>query len=316
MYKISLMEKKDINEAIDLWYENLLTYCDGKMLPAFLPGGKQNMAKYFSERIVDRAAIILKDKNNVIGYFSWISFGFHNEKSAFCPIIGHFGIEDSKEVIYTLLYNYASKEWIKNDIFNHLWMINSKDNVLKKFSYDMGFGSYVIDACAKTATIKEANCQYKIAKAEKNDSELLFNLVEESRQYYLNAPIFLKRKIIAREEIQKIIENNVIFLAWDNNDLVGFMLIRINDEYDIEQLLTPESASIDTLGAYIKLEYRGKGIGKSLLYHVSKYCSNNSINYVHVCFETSNTYGNKFWRKYFNPIILSVRRTVNKDANI
>jgi ribosomal protein S18 acetylase RimI-like enzyme len=307
------MEKKDINEVIDLWYENHLTYCDGKMLPAFLPGGKQNMVKYFTERMVDEAAIILKDENNIIGYFSWISFIFHNEKSAFCPIIGHFGIEDSKEIVYTHLYNYVSKEWVKNDIFNHLWMINSKDNFLKKFSYDMGFGSYVIDACIKNATIKETDCQYNITRAERNDSELLFNLVEESRQYFLNAPIFLKRKIITREEIQDIIENNIVFLAWDNNELVGFMHIWINDGYDIEQLLTPESASI---GAYIKLEYRGKGIGKLLLSHVFKYCSNNSINYVHVCFETSNTYANNFWRKYFNPIILSVRRTVNKDANI
>jgi ribosomal protein S18 acetylase RimI-like enzyme len=316
MYRISLMERNDVNEVINLWNKNHLNYYDDKTLPDFLPGGKQSMETYFSERINDGNAIILKEKNNILGYYSWISSNFHNEISAFCPIIGHFGIEAFKEIIYTYLYNYVSKEWIKNDIFNHLWMINSRDNLLKKFSYDIGFGSYVIDACIKNGTIKETNNQYEIRKAEKKDYEALFNLVEESRQYYLDAPIFLKRKVIEKEEIQNIIENNIVFLAWDNNELIGFMNIMKKGEYDIEQLFTPESASIDTLGAYIKSEYRCKGIGKSLLNNVFKYCSDNAINYIHVCFETSNTYANKFWRKYFNPIILSVRRTVNKDVNL
>jgi ribosomal protein S18 acetylase RimI-like enzyme len=309
------MDKNDIDEVINLWYKNHSVYFDDKVLPDFFPGGKLEMEKYFYERTNNRNAIIIKEKNNILGYFSWILINFHNEKSAFCPIIGHFGIDEVREMIYTDLYNCVSKEWIKNDIFNHLWMINSKDNFLKGFSYDMGFGSYVVDACIKNGTIEEPNCRYEITKAETKDSELLFNLVDESRRYYLDSPIFLKRKIITKDEIQNIIGKNAVFLAWDDNDIIGFMSVRISKEYDIEQLFTRESASIDTLGAYIKLKYRGKEIGKTLLNNVFKYCESIGIKYVHVCFETSNTYANKFWRKYFNPIILSVRRTVNKDAN-
>jgi ribosomal protein S18 acetylase RimI-like enzyme len=306
----------DINEAIQLWNKNHLCYCDDKILPDFLPGGKQSMEMYFSERIKDGSAIILRGKNDISGYFTWILFNFHGEKSAFCPIIGHFGMKNDKEMIYTYLYNYASKEWIKNDVYNHLWMINYKDNLLKKFSYDMGFGSYVIDACIKNNTVEAAKNQCEITRAEKKDCEDLFNMVEESRQYYLDAPVFLKRKIIEKEEIQNIIKDNAVFLAWDNNELIGFMNIRINKGYDIENLITPESASINILGAYITLKYRGNGIGKSLLNSVFKYCNDNRIKYIHVCFETSNTYANKFWRKYFNPIVLSVRRTINKDINL
>jgi ribosomal protein S18 acetylase RimI-like enzyme len=311
------MEKSNINEVIDLWNKNHSIYCNDKVLPKFLPGGKQKMEDYFLQRINNKGAITLKDKNKILGYFSWIPFHFHNEKSVFCPIIGHSGIEDDKEIIYTQLYNYVSKEWVKNDIFNHLWMIYNKDNFLKEFSYDIGFGSYVVDACIKNGTMEEeTNCQYKITRADKNDCKLLYDLAEESRHYYLNAPIFLKRKVKTQEEIKNIIENEVVFLAWDKDNLIGFMSMRKKIDYDIEQLFTPESASIDTLGAYIKSEYRSQGIGKTLLNKSLEYCNNNAIDYIHVCFETSNTYANKFWRKYFNPIILSVRRTINKDVNL
>jgi ribosomal protein S18 acetylase RimI-like enzyme len=316
MLKISWMKKSDINEAIELWYKNHSVYCDDSLMPDFLPGGKQKMEEYFSKRIDNENAIILKEENNILGFFSWVSAPFHNEKSAFCPIIGHYAKEDDKENIYTQLYNYISKEWIKNDIFNHLWMINCKDNFLKNFTYDLGFGSYVADAFIKKATIEKQNSQYEITLAKKKDCELLYNLVEESRRYYLSAPIFLKREVITKDEILKIIENSAVFLAWDNNKPFGFINVSKNNDYDIEQLLTPEGASIDRLGAYINSDYRSKGIGKSLLNKVFEYCDDNAIDYVHVDFETSNTYANKFWRNYFTPVILSVRRTINKDANL
>jgi len=315
MFEISQMEKGDIDEAVNLWNKNQSSLNYDRIMPKFLPGGKLKMEEYFMERINSGNAIILKNKNNILGYFSWIIFEFHNEKSSFCPFIGHSSIEHDKESIYTQLYNHASSEWVKNNIFNHLWMIGNEDNILKKFSYDIGFGSYVADAYIKNGLIEETENKYEIKRAENKDIELLFDLTEEARHYYLNAPIFLRREVIAEDIIKNIIENGAVFLAFDKSKAIGFMSVRKKRDYDIEQLFTPESASIETLGAYVTTKYRSQGIGKMLLFNVFQYCKNNGIEYVHVCFETSNIYANKFWRKYFKPAILSVRRTVNKDAN-
>jgi len=315
MFEISKMEKGDIDEVLNLWNKCQSRFNYDRIMPKFLPGGKLKMEEYFLECINNDNAIILKNKNNILGCFSWIPFEFHNEKSAFCPFIGHSSIEHDKETIYSQLYNQASSEWVKNNIFNHLWMIGNEDNILKKFSYDIGFGSYVADAYIKNGLIEETETKYKIKKAENKDVELLFNLTEEARHYYLNAPIFLRRKVITEEEIENIIEKGAVFLAFDKSKAIGFMSVRKKSGYDIGQLFTPESASIDTLGAYVKFENRSQGVGKILLSNVFKYCKNNGIKYIHVCFETSNTYANKFWRKYFTPAILSVRRTINKDAN-
>jgi ribosomal protein S18 acetylase RimI-like enzyme len=316
VYKIAQMNENNICEVIDLWHKNHSRYYDDSILPDIFPNGKEIMKNYLKNRIKDGNAVIILKNDIITGYFSWIYIDFHNEKSTFCPIVGHYGMENDKENIYTQLYNFVSKEWIKINAFNHLWMIDFEDNLLKKISYNMGFGSYVLDLCIKNGFIKETNCQYKITQANKNDSELLYNLVEDSRYYYLDAPIFLKREIISKEYIQEIIENEVVFLAWDNNQLVGFINIEIKDNYDIIQLHAQGDASISPLGLYIRSEYRQKGIGKSLLRTIFQYCEKNGIKYIHVDFETANINANNFWPKYFNPIILSVRRTVNKDANI
>jgi GNAT superfamily N-acetyltransferase len=310
------MYEKNINELIDLWHINYSQYFDKNISPHIFPNGKENIEKYLKEQIKNGNAIITKRNNIITGYFSWIYADFHSEKSTFCPVIGHYAMENDKENIYTQLYNYASREWIKNNAFNHLWMIDYKDDFLRKFSYNMGFGSYVMDLCIKNDSIEETNCQYKINKAERGDCELLYNLVEESRHYYLDAPIFLQRNIISKENIQEIIEKYVVFLALDNNDLIGFINIKKNNDYDIMRLIAPGDASISPLGLYIKSEYRGRRIEKSLLNRAFQYCKDDGIKYIHVDFETANTNANNFWPKYFNPIILSVRRTVNKDANI
>jgi ribosomal protein S18 acetylase RimI-like enzyme len=312
---ITYMVNSDIDGAIDLWHLYHKQYSVQNDFPPFLPEGKNNVVEYFKKCIERKNAITIKENDMILGYYSWMEFDFHNEKSAFCPIIGHYAKDKYKEELYPLLYNYVSEEWIRNKIFNHLWMINSKDEYLQKYSYELGFGAYVTDAYRKNGELKTKNCDYNICIAEKNDAAMIYDIAEESRLYYGSAPIFLKRKSFTINEIENLIEQNVVFIAKNDNSIIGYMMVEKNKTYDIEQLTSPKSVSISTLGAYIKSEYRRKGIGKLLLSRIFDYCNKESMEYIHVCFENANINGNKFWRKYFNPGILSVRRTVNKDAN-
>lgn len=100
------------------------------------------------------------------------------------------------------------------------------------------------------------------------------------------------------------IENSSAIVAKLNNEIVGFLAY---DEFP--------SGLIDEIGAYIKLEYRGKKVGKQLLKSISKYCSLNNISCIHIDFETANLYANRFWLKYFNSMLVSMRRTINKNIN-
>jgi len=97
--------------------------------------------------------------------------------------------------------------------------------------------------------------------------------------------------------------------------LIGVMSIDVDQVYHFEKLTTTDSGYISRIGAFVKSEYRGKGVGTRLLKEVFDYCVEAGKSFVHVSFETANPYANKFWLKYFKPAIRSVRRTINKDAN-
>ncbi len=311
------MSKSHISDAIQIWHDQFIKYCGQDSFPDFWIGGKQTLELYLLQQIENGNAIVAEKNGTIIGYMAWMYFDFHNERTAFCPIVGHAVIADDKENIYQNLYTIASQTWVNDGRFNHLWMTFYDDVLLRDMLYDIGFGSYVMDACQKVSqNTLTTNCAYRVTKAISDDADLLLKLANETPRYYSDAPIFLKRSDYTRNDILKIIDDDAVFLAWDNDNLIGAMEVNTKQNYHFERLTSEtESAYIEDVGVYIKSEYRGKGVGTLLLYEVFRYCDEADKPFLHVSFETSNPYANKFWLKYFRPIIRSVRRTVNKDAN-
>lgn len=316
MYQIAQMKKEEISQAMHIWHNQYKKHCSQDVFPDFWDGGRKEIESYLLMQMEKGNAIVAKKDEAIAGFMAWMYIDFHGEKSAFCPTVSHAAIEEDKEQVYRAIYNYASQKWLENNMFNHLWMIFKNDDVLKNILYDIGFGSHVVDACQKTSGFTlQIDCPYRISKAIPEDADLLFSLVEESRHYYLDAPIFLKRDVYTKESLLNTIKNNNVFIAWDNSTPIGIISLVLSKRYNIETLAGIGSGLIEDLGAFIKPEYRGKGIGTRLLKEVFDHCKNASIPYVHLSYETANHYANRFWRKYFKPVILSVRRTVNKNAN-
>lgn len=105
----SKMRKEEIPELIGIWYDQYSKYCNDTVIPDFLNGGENSIKMYLENQIDQGNAIIAKKGNAITGYIAWTSFDFHNERSAFCPIIGHAVIEDDSQAIYHELYNYAAQ---------------------------------------------------------------------------------------------------------------------------------------------------------------------------------------------------------------
>jgi len=315
-YIICEMKKEDIPDLIKIWHVQYSRYCNTTVIPDFMCGGESSIKMYLENQISYGNAFIAKKEDTIVGYISWMYINFHNEKSAFCPIIGHATSEEDSHTIYHELYNYAAQLWVENDCLNHLWMIYNDNYDLRNILYDIGFGSHVIDAYVKVKEpVALTKSKYKISKATNNDIEVLMELINESGQYYLQSPIFLKRGNYDLADVMEIVETDSLFVAWDNDMPIGIMNLSVQTRYNIENLSTVNTGLINKAGAYIKPEYRGIGIGTCLLNEVKKYCFENDISYIYVCFETANPFANIFWRKHFKPIILSVRRTINKDIN-
>lgn len=315
VYKISRMKKEEIPELIEIW-RNQYSECCRKddVVPDFLCGGETSIIRYLEKQIIQGNAIVSLKDGAVTGYIAWMYFDFHKEKSAFCPIVGHAAIEEDRRKIYLELYHYAAQIWVDDNRFNHLWMIYNDDQSLKDMLYDIGFGSHVIDAYTQISKPDKSDCKYKISAAACCDAEALLALIRESEHFYMDSPIFLKRGICGLNDVINMIETDYLYAAWDNDIPVGIMNLSVQTGYNIENLSSPNTGLINKTGAYIRPEYRGKGIGKCLLNEVMKRCIEQNIQNLHVCFETANPFANRFWRKYFSPVVLSVRRTVNKDA--
>lgn len=315
VYKISRMKKEEIPELIEIWRKQYSKYCrNGNGVPDFLSGGETSIIRYLENQISQGNAIVSLKDDVVTGYIAWMYFDFHKEKSAFCPIVGHAAIEEERRKIYLELYHYAAQIWVDDNRFNHLWMIYNDDQSLKDMLYDIGFGSHVIDAYTQISKLDKSDCKYKISAATCCDAEALLALIRESEHFYMDSPIFLKRGICGLNDVINMIETDYLYAAWDNDIPVGIMNLSVQTGYNIENLSSPNTGLINKAGAYIRPEYRGMGIGKCLLNEVMKRCIEQNIQYLHVCFETANPFANRFWRKYFSPVVLSVRRTVNKDA--
>lgn len=312
----SKMQESDITQAVKIWVEQYERYCSSdKSFPNYWRKNTQKIEGFLNRKVIDGTAIVAKSDNKLIGYLAYDEFPFNGEKSVFCPAIAHAVLEEYKEEGYLSLYKNISEEWVNGNVFNHMWTINYNDNELRSILFELGFGSYLIDAFTCTDNNINSNLTYKIRKAEIKDTDTLYGLVEESGEYYSSAPLFLKRDQYSKDDILQIIQNNDVFIAWENGIAIGFINVSVSKGVNIIDLSVSSTGLIDEIGAYIKLDYREKGIGKGLLEKVFDNCKENNIQTIHVDFETANLYANKFWRKYFKPMLLSVRRTINKDIN-
>ena len=317
MFKINPMKTDDIPQALTIWHNQFDRYCKNNSFPDFWAGGKETMEQYLLHQIDSGNAIVARNNADIVGYMAWMHFDFHSERTAFLPIVGNAAVAENENDIFHSLYLSASEKWVRDNRFNHLWMTFFDDISLKDMLYDIGFGSYVIDACQRTYPNKLASTSaYKITEVTEADADAVLVLANDSEKNLFQPPIFLTRDIWAKEDIVRLINDQQIYAAWDNDLMIGVISFDINQKHHFEHLTCTDSAYIGGIGAYIRPEYRAKGIGKQLLQQVFDYCCKVGKLFLHVSFESANPDAIRFWPKHFKPSIRSVRRTVNKDANI
>jgi len=232
------------------------------------------------------------------------------------PIIGHAVLSSNEMTIYAAMYNHASQKWVEDYRFNHLWMTYFDDENMKTGLYELGFGSYVVDACQDTSKrMERVRCDYIIELATPQDIDALLEIANSSNHYYVSSPIFLQRGKQQRPDIEKMLKQYFVLVAKNGDEMVGVMSVSMHEDFNFEQLTTTDSAYIGSLGAFIYPKYRRKGVGKALLNEIFRICRERGKSHIHVCYESSNFFASSFWPRYFKPAIRSVRRTINKDAN-
>lgn len=275
----------------------------------------QTFTSFITAHIQEKRGIIVRMDDHIIGYLVYDRFDFHGEKTAFCPIMGHAALPSWKEVAYKTLYRIISKQWVETGYLNHIITFFAHDTLLEDLLFTLGFGLYVVDAFRSLDSLPRDTGEVTITQAQIDDLDDVMRLGEESRSFFVEAPLFLMRDAHDRAYYKNNLENEsgALFLAFKENKAVGILSIRKNDEDDPIMLTDARSTLIDGVGAYVLPAYRGEGIGGMLLQRATAWCRENDVDCIHVDFESANLYASKFWPKYFDPVLYSVKRRVNQD---
>lgn len=315
MIVIRSMTHNDINPAVSLWQANYRTYCAEDAAHSGWNETPVKIIDYLISKIDDTQAYCAVEGDTLVGYLAYDEFPFHDEATAFCPIIAHAAAEPVRGLVYALLYRQAAQGWVAQKIYNHMWSIFYQDEATKRQLYDLGFGAYLIDAyTVQHPTTRPMPSALTIRRADLEDIDQLYTLVAESKSYYQASPLFLARDEISHEAIAEKVANSAVFTADQQGQIVGLFHVNRAPEDNVFDLSRSGDGVVDNLGMYIREDYRGAGIGVALLDAAHQYFGEQGVRRFHVDFETANPHGIRFWPKYFTPTILSIRRTVNKDA--
>jgi GNAT superfamily N-acetyltransferase len=315
---IEPLQKNHILEIKALWNKQ---YRRIKKNLGFLPqkwlDDTTNFSGFIERHLDEGNSIAAIFQQKVVGYLTYDMFDFHNEKTAFFPIMAHAADVSYKLSAYRMMYACISQELVKKGCINHLFTFFSLDKTLQEFLYELGFGLYVVDAYRSLGNIniEEKNNDIAVRKAGISDIDELFSLLKESNKYYAESPLFLKRESEEKGLVVEMItsHDSEVFLAVKKDEIIGFMNIRCNQTDDVFTLSNKSTACIDPLGAYIKQEYRGLGVGKKLLCASFAWIGQKNITNIHVDFESANYHANQFWLNYFTPVLYSVKRRLNND---
>jgi GNAT superfamily N-acetyltransferase len=311
---IEPMQTNEIGKAIDLWQKQFTHFCSQSAIYPYWLNNTLEIEDYLNAKTSQGKSFVAKLDSKICGYLAYDAIKFHGSNSAICHFCGNAAELEGRNFIYTSLYTEIAKIWVNKGIANHYIGICSNDIEIKNVFFDIGFGAYLIDAFTNFEQTKHCDRSMEIVKAGTVDANDLYEVVKESKDYYFSSPIFLTMQPYALKDLTQLIETSTVFIARDQGKIIGFMNLRTAEENDIFRMSVKNCGRIDDIGAYIKQDYRGRNVGAQFMQAISAYCKENSIPCVHVDFETANLYANKFWKKYFTPTMLSLKRTLHSDS--
>ncbi|MFH1744973.1 MAG: GNAT family N-acetyltransferase [bacterium] len=138
----------------------------------------------------------------------------------------------------------------------------------------------------------------KIKKAKKEDIPNILKLVEKIVDYHCEIDKYYKPyksydKL--EEHLEKTIKdkNQKIIVAEENSEIIGYFVVGI--EKAANYTVAKNIGIIDS--AFIKKEYRNKGIGQKLFGQALEYLKSRKIKHIELDVDARNDLGINFWKE-------------------
>lgn len=313
--RIDSVTSCDIDEAINLWEKQFAYFCADKAIYPCWQNHMDSIEKYISNKAKQGNAFIARNGSSLVGFISFDIFNFHGTESAICHFCGNASAIKDRQYIYFEMYRGLCKYCVEKGVLAQYISICANDVEVKKVLFDLGFGAYGADGFTGFHKPLSRTSDYQIEVASVCETQAVYNVYGKSVDYFMESPICLRLDVCSMERIEEKIKAKQVYVAKDNGRVIGIFDIEIAENDNIYRMYTKGCGVVcGEMGVYILDEYRGKGIGSQFIQTASEYCIENNIQCAHVPWETANPDANRFWRKFFTPTVLALKRTLHFDV--
>lgn len=315
MLKFKVLDESLLEQAVSLALDGYNEECSVvNNLPR--KDYKDVFLNLLSNMIKHNLGIVALDGNNVVGFitcYASINNMFGNVQGAFSPIHGHGAIKKDRSRIYSLLYQNASKKWVKEGILSHAIALYAHNKIAIDTFFRNGFGLRCVDAITSIDNEKliyKDKDNIKMEEITLDKLECVLPLKNHLVTHLSNSPTFLPSSKFDLKKLkeQSLRRDSRFFTASVEDKVVGYVEIMGEGE----NFTCDDDETINICGAYVSLEYRGTGLYKSLISFMFDKLRKEKYKRCGVDFESINPTADRFWLKYFTPYTYSLVRRIDE----
>lgn len=305
-------DESHIPAAANMLHDNIQDL--GRGVPG-LPRGLENTEKMKSllGSVLKRSAgLAAVQGETTLGFLTWWivdDFRYTGRRAAYCPVWGHAVAGESRP-IYQSLYRAAGQIWTREGCHTHALTILANQSPVVQTWFWSGFGLTGVDAARPMEPLRRAaDAQIDIHTAGEADIERVYKLNLEHRQHYRRSPVFMAPyPEWTRADIAGFLSRpgNTIWMAIDGSSLVGFLVFDRGGGEDFN--FFKSGASVHITGAYIRPEYRRRGVATRILERALRHYATEGLESMTVDFEAYNPEASGFWMQHFQATAYSLIR--------
>ena len=240
------------------------------------------------------------------------AFGSTNVKGVFSPMGGNAAVTENCAKIYAAMYQEAGKKWVRAGAVSHAVSLYAHDRIANEQFFSYGFGLRCVDAIRYMEVTDNVSCNgyefMELPQERYAEMLLLENMLDD---YMKNSPIFMRRKPVTKEELDKwTVQNNMrYFTASIGEKFIAFLEVSRGGETFIKD--TEYYLHIGR--AFCLPEHRRKGVYKNLMNYAILTLKNEGFTHLGVDFESFNPSGSGFWLKHFSAYTHGVVRRIDEN---
>lgn len=310
-----LLKDKHVEEVSELvmnQYEEEVSCVEALPKHDFTEMIQKNIRKMLKNNL----GVIALEKGDIIGFMCGYGpiKGFNGKDTGlFIPIEGHGAIKERRQEIYEKLFRQASTFWASENIFSlGIGLFAHDDKSIHQF-FMTGFGSRCMDAMKvirQEKVEKITGISYEEISLEQLDP--ILEMTNSLIDHLIAAPVFLPLKEKTMEKLVKeAMEDKARFIiAKYKEEIIGY--IKFKDGGETFASWDPSVSNI--CGAYLKPEYRGKGIYTNLLHYTLNIMNMEGKKRCGVDCETINPQALRLWSRHFTPYTYSLTRRLDERS--